>query len=500
MWPHKAYPFNLAAHVLRFLDDSTESKAAVEIVTPDGLSASLTRVALRQRVEAAASLLQQRYQAGDRLAIVMHNDLASIVMFLAVMRAGCIVVPLSSQSTDPELDLYLGQSQADHLFYPRGFRSLKATVPTSTSQEFLEKASNTQSPTLPATLSEDPAMIIFTSGTGGVPKGVLHAHRMMIGRQPMTAGWHGISHTDRVMHAGKLNWTYTIGVGLLDPLSAGATAILADHSDDPAIWTGLITRHGITAFAAAPAVYRRLIKYGDIRSLKGSSLIRGLSAGEPLSTHLADTWTNQTRTPVYESLGMSEVSTYISSSSSTPPIEGAAGTVQPGRRVTILADDGTDNELPLGQEGLLAVHRSDPGLMLGYWCDEALSRSTCHGEWFVGGDRAVMTEDQHIFWKGRHDDLLNISGIRISPVEIENVLSQFAEIADCAVAETVNHDNTSILTAFCVPKSDGQFYEEACRQFVADKLSRYKQPRKYVLCNALPRTANGKIMRGKLTR
>ncbi len=115
---------------------------------------------------------------------------------------------------------------------------------------------------MPIHRAEDPAFLIYTSGTVGRPKGVLHAHRAAWGRRPMYQGWYGIGADDVVLHAGAFNWTYTLGVGLIDPWANGATAVLYNGPADPAVWPELIARFGVSIFATVPSLYRRILKYG----------------------------------------------------------------------------------------------------------------------------------------------------------------------------------------------------------------------------------------------
>lgn len=162
------------------------------------------------------------------------------------------------------------------------------------------------------TACDDPAFLIYTSGTVGRPKGVLHGHRVAWGRRPMYQGWYGISPDDVILHAGAFNWTYTLGVGLIDPWANGATAVLYDGPADPAVWPELIARFGVTIFATVPSLYRRILKYGRFRRAGLDTLRHGLTAGEPLPPTVLDAWRAATGTELYEALGMSEISTYIS--------------------------------------------------------------------------------------------------------------------------------------------------------------------------------------------
>ncbi len=172
---------------------------------------------------------------------------------------------------------------------------------------------------------------------------------------------------------------------------------------------------------------------------------------------------------------------------------------QPGRCVAILADEGGTEPLPAGSEGLIAVHRSDPGLMLGYWKRPEEEREVLRGEWFTGGDAGVMDEDGYIAHLGRHNDLMNAGGFRVSPAEVEQELGKHPGVAEIAVAEIAVRDGVSIIAAFAVPRdgaTDG--LAESLAAFAATVLAAYKCPKQYVFVPSLPKTPNGKIKRREL--
>ena len=162
------------------------------------------------------------------------------------------------------------------------------------------------------TAPDDPAYLVFTSGSTAEPKGVLHAQRVVIGRRPMARDWLGLTEDEILLHAGNINWTYTLGVGVLDPFVCGATGVLYAGPRDPSVWLKLIERRRATIFAAVPSVYRQILKYGDPSRFDLSSLRHGVCAGEALSPELLAQWREATGTWLYEALGMSEISTYIS--------------------------------------------------------------------------------------------------------------------------------------------------------------------------------------------
>ena len=194
--------------------------------------------------------------------------------------------------------------------------------------------------TISDTAADEPAFLIYTSGTVGRPKGVLHGHRTAWGRRPMYQGWYGITERDVILHAGAFNWTYTLGVGLIDPWANGATAVLYNGPSDPAVWPELIARFSVTIFATVPSLYRRILKYGAFHREGLTTLRHGLTAGEALPPAVLEAWRAATGTELYEALGMSEISTYISTGPGMTIKPGSLGKSQPGRRVTILRSCG----------------------------------------------------------------------------------------------------------------------------------------------------------------
>jgi acyl-coenzyme A synthetase/AMP-(fatty) acid ligase len=286
----------------------------------------------------------------------------------------------------------------------------------------------------------------------------------------------------------------------MDPWANGATAVVYAGTKAPAVWPSLIRDHGITLFAAVPGIYRQMLKYTDVTRRTIPSLRHGLSAGEALPRSVAEEWQTRTGTVLYEALGQSELSTYISAGPGFPPKPGAAGVPQPGRSVVILPYEGGCEPLPTGAPGLIGVHRSDPGLMLGYWRRPAEEAQVFRGEWFLGGDAGVMDEDGYVTHFGRRNDLMNAGGFRVSPLEVEEVLGAHPEVAEAATAEIRIEEGVSIIAAFIVPRRSAFAETATLDRFARERLAAYKRPKAYVFAEALPRTANGKLKRGELQR
>ena len=448
----------------------------------------------------AAGIRAKGLPAGARIMIRMGNTSDYALLYFGILAAGYVALPSSAQLTTSEARFLLEDSDAsaiavadelavDHVpdgiavWGPGEIEALKKHDPQ---EGFADTA------------AEDPAFLVYTSGTSGKPKGVLHAHRSVWGRRPMYQGWYGISAEDRLLHAGAFNWTYTLGVGLTDPWANGATSILYNGPKDVQIWPKLIQDHKATIVAAVPTLYRQILKHCDLNAFDLSSLRHGLTAGEPLPLPVAKEWQDKTGTELYEALGMSECSTYISCSPEVPIKPGSPGKPQSGRKISILPRDGGTEPLAAGEVGLLAVHCSDPGLMLHYWNRPGEDDEVFRGDWFVGGDLAEMDDDGYVWFHGRGDDVMTSMGYRVSPAEVEAALADHPDIAEVAVTEVAVADGVRIITAFVVPQEAREIDPDSILAHGAKKLAAYKRPRQVLVLEALPRTGNGKLQRNKL--
>lgn len=267
----------------------------------------------------AAGMLSDGLEPGDRVMVALGNTSLTPLCFFGAAAAGLVALPVSDQLTGEEREFLRDDARA-HVITPdaaRAWLRQKRTVGYR------------------ATDPEHAAFMVYTSGTTGIPKGVLHAHRSVRGRRPMYQGWYGIREGDVMLHAGALNWTYTLGVGLMDPWANAATAVIHNGPSDRRVWPALIERHRATLFAAVPGVYRQLLESDALAGRDISSLRHALVAGESLNPHLWQQWRHSTGLELYEALGMSEISTFISSGPDTPTQPGSPGRPQPGRRIVV---------------------------------------------------------------------------------------------------------------------------------------------------------------------
>lgn len=492
--------FNAARYCLADNARLRPDKIALAIVGEDGRAQALTFGEVDRAVRGiAAGLLALGLEPGARAMIRMGNEADYVLVYFAALAAGLVALPSSPQLTDAEAAFLLADSGAaivvmggDRTLDPDAAGDRIVLGPKAiAAMKRLEPVADYAD-----TAADDPATLVYTSGTTSRPKGVLHAHRAVFGRRPMHAHWLGLTEADVMLHAGTMNWTYTLGVGITDPWACGATALLYDGPRDPALWPGLIAAHRATVFAAVPSLYRQILKYADLSAHDLSGLRHAVTAGEALPPDLLAAWTEATGKPLYEALGMSEISTYVSSGPTIPVRPGSPGRPQPGRRVAILDPDGAP--LTRGETGLLAVHRSEPGLMLGYWNRPDEEAAVMRGEWFAGGDLASFDADGYLWFHGRDDDLMNAMGYRVSPNEVEGVLSDHPDVADVGVAELAVRPGVRVVAAFVVLNSGATADPEGLIAWCGARLAAYKCPREIRFLDALPRTANGKVQRKRL--
>lgn len=477
--------FNLAAHVLH-AGQATPDKLALSIISP----ARAERWSYARLISAvrgtATGLLQAGLKPGDRIMLRLANRPSFPVAYLGAIAAGIVPVPTSAMLTVPEITKLTAEIDPAMIIAGED-----VPLPDHPAR-ILSEAQLMQFETLPPAAWDmgDPdrlAYIIYTSGSSGKPRAVMHAHRAILARQMMFDGWYGLTAQDRLLHAGAFNWTFTLGTGLMDPWTLGATALIPADGVEPQQIPLLAKRHGATLIASAPGVFRRMLR-ADWQPWDG--LRHGLTAGERLDPGLRQAWRARTGSDLHEAMGMSECSTFLSGSPARPAPSGTTGFPQPGRRVAVL----DEANQPTDGAGRLAVHRSDPGLFLGYLGQPEETALRMAGDWFLTGDAARQSPDGAIEILGRNDDLMNAGGFRVAPSEVEETLSTVPGAGDVAVAEIRIGPATTIIAAFWT----GPAPESALIEAAQTSLARYKQPRACYHVDTLPRTSTGKINRRAL--
>jgi acyl-coenzyme A synthetase/AMP-(fatty) acid ligase len=494
----------MAAYCIRQAAAARPSAPGLIVVADAGASAPAEMWTFAQLEDAvlriAAGLKKAGLEPGARILIRLENTSTYALFFFGAIAGGFVPLPTSAQLTEREVRFLLEDSEAAAAAIGRdlGIGAPPPGVRIFETEEIVRMIAHGRRGTWADTAADDPAFLIYTSGTTAKPKGVLHAQRSAFGRRPMYQGWYGIGASDRMLHAGAFNWTFTLGTGLTDPWANGATAIIYTGEKDPSLWPRLIAQTGATLFAAVPGLYRQILKYAPAATADFGALRHGLMAGETPPPGLFEEWKARTGREIYEALGMSEISTYVSSGPAVPRRPGSVGKPQAGRRVAVLGLDGGTEPLAAGEEGLLAVHRSDPGLMLGYWRRPEEEALVYRGDWFVGGDLAAIDADGYVFHRGRANDLMKALGYRVSPLEVEAALAEHPAVAEVACAEVQVRPDVSVIAAFIVPHAGASPDTAEIERFAAERLAAYKRPRAFAFVEALPRTPNGKVRRSEL--
>ncbi|WP_420863600.1 class I adenylate-forming enzyme family protein [Algirhabdus cladophorae] len=478
--------FNMAAYVLH-AGAKTPEKCALEVLHSTHIE-RWSYGQIRQAVLGLANGLQHNagLGAGDIVLMRLGNEVAFPIAYLACIAAGVVPVPASAQLTPVELDKIVADLSPKAMLSSHG-----VSLPTRPDLPCYDVAWQSAQYSGPqaSPIMGDPnrlAYIVYTSGTSGAARAVGHAHRAVWARRMMWDGWYGLERGDRLLHAGALNWTYTLGTGIIDPWSIGATALVCADGTDHARLPDLIEAHDITLFAAAPAVYRRLLR--QPRKWSAPHLRHGLSAGEKMAPSISHDWQTATQTPVIEAYGMTECSTFVSANPKAP----SQLCPQPGRHVAIVDDAGTP--LPYGQPGTIAVHKHDQGFMLGYLNAVNEAEDRIKRDWFLTGDQGVMEASGTLTYLGRDDDMMNAGGVRVSPIEVEAAMMACADIGDCAAATVRIKADTDVIALFYTGAAD----EPALRSHAQTYLADYKRPRLYIAIDVLPKGPNNKVLRKEL--
>jgi len=494
------------------------------IVEDDALGTStITFAELALKTNLFAQVLRDLgVKVGDRVLIRLPNSLDYPIAFLGAMKMGAISVPTSTLLTAEEV-AYLAkdsgaavlvtdatawsamQSQLEgalgntpNLKHVLLTQLTQAIAPSKLTVHDLEltMASVGAVEEMPITKAEDPAYLVYTSGTTGYPKGVLHAHRALLGRQPAAEYWFNYSEQvqDRIMHSGKFNWTYVLGTGLMDPLYLGKTVIVHEGKNDAQKWLDLIQKHQATIFIGVPTIYRQILQKTTTAKEQLPSMRHYMSAGEHLSDEVLNQWRERFGLDIYEAVGMSEFSYYLSQSKFRPIRAGSAGFPQPGHDIQLLNPD-TREPVATGEEGMICVTDTDPGLFLRYWNLDDETNKYKHDGYFFTGDYAKYDADGYIWFLGRKDDIIKSFGYRVSPYEIERVYKGHPDVADCAaIGEEIEKDKL-LVVIYVILKPEVSVTPDDLLQFGKQHLAAYKSPKTVYLAKDFPRTKNGKILR-----
>ena len=345
-----------------------------------------------------------------------------------------------------------------------------------------------------ATSSEDVSLIGFTSGTTGKPKATIHFHRdVMAVCETVAARIVQPVPDDVFIGTAPLGFTFGLGGLVLFPLYGGGTAVLNGRYT-PEQFLEAIQRHRASVCFTVPTLYQRMARLDAARDA-GRLLRMSVSSGETLPAPVRDQWRAATGLEMTELLGSTEMLHAFIGSTGAKVRFGYIGRAIPGYEAAILDDDG--NPLPAGTIGKLAV-QGPTGCR--YLDDPRQEIYVQHG-WNITGDACHMDADGYVAYRSRFDDMIVSSGYNISGIEIENVLLEHAQVAECAVVGTPDPERGQAVTAYVVPKAppdDESVFARDLQDFVRSRLAAYKYPRKVHLLPGLPRNESGKIQRFRL--
>ncbi|RVU28457.1 2-aminobenzoate-CoA ligase [Streptomyces antnestii] len=458
---------------------------------------------LRRRVDRIAHLLSGELgvRPGNRVLLRGPTTPWLAACWLAVMKAGAVAVTVLAQQRAHELATVCEIARVTHaLCDTRTVDDLvKAEVPGlrvttfgGDSPDDLLRRGGELPQTYEAveTAADDVALIAFTSGTTGRPKGCMHFHRDVLAIAD-TFARHVLRPTPDDVFAGSPPLGFTFGLGglVVFPLRAGASALLLEQAG-PRQLLPAIAEHRVSVLFTAPTAYRALLEGRDGHDL--SSLRRCVSAGENLPAATWRAWHEATGIRIINGIGATELLHIFISAADDAIRPGTTGVPVPGWHARVVDDSGS--EVPDGEPGLLAV-RGPVGCR--YLADE---RQTAYvrGGWNVTGDTYVREPDGYFRYVARADDMIISAGYNIAGPEVEDALLRHPDVAETAVVGQPDDERGQIAVAYVVLRDGARRDPDALRAFVKAELVPYKCPREIVFLDALPRTATGKLQRFRL--
>lgn len=495
----------------RHLEEGRGEKTA--FLEADGDGRSLTYGVLAEASDRfAGALHRQGVRREERVALILLDQIEYPVAFWGCLKAGVIPVLLNTLLSTDVYDGILADARASMLFVSeplwetvapavRNAGSLRDIVVVGNAPEgalsyeaFLDGA--------PARGAVDAhtdelAFWLYSSGSTGLPKGVRHVHSSLKATAD-TFGSRvlGIRADDIVYSAAKIFFAYGLGNAMSFPMAVGATTVLLAGRPAPDAVAGILEVHEPTLFCGVPTLFAAMLAAFEAGSGPPKHMLRlCLSAGEALPKEVGETWKRLTGVDIVDGVGSTEMLHIFLSNTPNDIVYGSSGGAVPGYDVRLVDEAGAD--VGPGEIGELLV--SGPSAAEGYWNRREKSRSTFEGHWTRTGDKYEVGRDGRYVYCGRTDDMFKVSGIWVSPFEVEQALIEYPPVLEAAVVPGLDEAGLEKPKAYVVLKNgQGLGEPEALKDFVKDKIGKWKYPRWVEVVDELPKTATGKIQRFKL--
>ena len=470
---------------------------------------SCTYAELAERVDRAANAIRSLgLEREQRVAIAMLDSADWVAMFLGAIKAGVVPVAMNTLLTPADYEYQLRDSRARALFVSepllKNFEPIRGNCPDlrhvlrDKELRDLLSSSGRKAEAAP-TLRDDMCFWLYSSGSTGAPKGTVHLHSHLILTAELYAkGVLGMRETDIVFSAAKLFFAYGLGNSMTFPLAVGATTVLMAERPTPDAVFKRLTEKKPGIFFGVPTLYAAMLASPAFPDKKSLGLRTCVSAGEALPPEILRRWTERTGTELLDGIGSTEMLHIFLSNRPGDVRPGTTGKPVPGYDLRLVDDAGKIISKP-GVLGELQI--SGPTSAVMYWNRREKTKHTFQGPWTRSGDKYSVDKDGYYAYGGRSDDMLKVSGIYVSPVEVEAALITHEAVLEAAVVGAQDENKLVKPKAYVVLKpgnSPDEKLKTVLQQHVKSKLAPHKYPRWIEFLNELPKTATGKIQRFKL--
>ncbi|MEA2834536.1 MAG: 4-hydroxybenzoate-CoA ligase [Methylobacteriaceae bacterium] len=452
----------------------------------------------------------------QRVALIMLDTVDYPAVFLGAMRAGIVPVLLNTLLPAEQYAYVLKDCRARALFVSPQLLSIVEPIlprlsdlehvivagdaPGGTSFKRLQESLDSLPQQFDAaeTHPDEPAFWLYSSGSTGMPKGVKHVHTSLMETAKLYGqGVLGMREDDVVFSAAKLFFAYGLGNSLTFPMSVGATAVLLDERPTPGKIFEVMHRDQPTMFFGAATGYAGMLVDPACAPEKGSQRLRlCISAGEALPEHVGLKWKERYGVDILDGIGSTEMLHIYVSNAPGDVKYGTTGRAVPGYEVRLVDEDGGD--VRDGEIGEMVLR--GPSAAEGYWNQREKSRNTFQGQWMRTGDKFMRDSEGRYTYCGRSDDMFKVSGIWVSPFEVENALVSHPSVLEAAVIPAADGDGLLKPKAFIVLKGAEatSALDDDLKEHVKRSIGPWKYPRWIEVVDELPKTATGKIQRFKL--